>query len=109
PKWSNGLHECGVNKCTCCITCCLPCITHGQIAEVLDERKSSCCRQGCLHFLLMGFHCHWVLSCRIYRRKLRAKFGLPAEPCGDCCVHFCCESCAHAELKNRGMDPSIGF
>ncbi|KAM4116955.1 hypothetical protein ACB094_02G089100 [Castanea mollissima] len=69
----------------------------------------TCCRQGCLYLLLMGFHCHWVLSCRIYRRKLRAKFGLPAEPCGDCCVHFCCESCAHAELKNRGLDPSIGF
>ncbi|KAK7822385.1 cell number regulator 10 [Quercus suber] len=62
--------------------------------------------------MLMGVQCHWVLSW-IYRRKLRAKFGLPAEPCGDCCVHFCCESCAlcqeHAELKNRGMDPSKGL
>ncbi|MBA0559109.1 hypothetical protein Golob_016089 [Gossypium lobatum] len=46
------------------------------------------------------------------KEKLRAKFGLPAEPCHDCCVHFCCESCAlcqeHAELKARGFDPSRG-
>ncbi|KAL4643591.1 hypothetical protein ACB092_02G104000 [Castanea dentata] len=54
PKWSNGLYECGVNKCTCCITCCFPCITHGQIAEALDEGRSSCCRNGCLYFFLMG-------------------------------------------------------
>ncbi|KAK8684647.1 hypothetical protein V6N13_040663 [Hibiscus sabdariffa] len=45
--------------------------------------------------------------------KLRAKFGLPAEPCNDCCLHFWCEPCAlcqeHAELKNRGFDPSKGW
>ncbi|XWS39158.1 hypothetical protein CRYUN_Cryun18bG0026200 [Craigia yunnanensis] len=55
--------------------------------------------------------CHCLLSC-VYREKLRTKFGLPAEPCNDCCVHFCCEACAlcqeHAELKTRGFDPSRG-
>ncbi|XVF66449.1 hypothetical protein PTKIN_Ptkin10aG0036600 [Pterospermum kingtungense] len=50
--------------------------------------------------------CHCLLSC-VYREKLQAKFGLPAEPCNDCCIHFCCEACAlcqeHAELKNRAL------
>ncbi|CAL8990052.1 unnamed protein product [Prunus brigantina] len=49
----------------------------------------------------------------MYRKRLRQNFGLPEEPCGDCCVHFFCEPCAlcqeHAELKSRGFDPSKGW
>ncbi|GJW76192.1 cell number regulator 7-like protein [Tanacetum coccineum] len=41
-KWSSGLCDCGNNAGTCFITCCLPCVTFGQIAEVLDEGRSSC-------------------------------------------------------------------
>ncbi|XP_062166037.1 cell number regulator 7-like [Alnus glutinosa] len=112
PKWSKGLFGCAGDKCTCCITCCLPCVTFGQIAEVIDEGESSCCRQGCVYGVLMGFQLQWLLSC-IYREKLRSKYGLPDEPCCDCCVHFCCDSCAlcqeHAELKHRGLDPSKGW
>lgn len=74
--------------------------------------KTACAQQGCIYCVLRSFSCQWLLSC-IYREKLRAKFGLPAEPCHDCCVHFCCEPCAlcqeHAELKARGFDPSKGW
>uniref|UniRef100_A0A803Q6H4 Kinesin motor domain-containing protein n=1 Tax=Cannabis sativa TaxID=3483 RepID=A0A803Q6H4_CANSA len=53
----------------------------------------------------------WLLSC-FYREKLRAKYGLPAHPCSDCCVHFFCHPCAlcqeNAELKSRGLDPIKG-
>ncbi|CAL5208223.1 unnamed protein product [Lathyrus oleraceus] len=112
PKWSAEFCGCGENPTTCLITCCLPCITFGQIAEVVDEGRSSCAVQGCVYGLLMSITCHWLYSC-LYREKLRAKFGLPAEPCCDCCVHFCCDACAlcqeHAELKARGLDPSKGW
>ncbi|XP_062150222.1 cell number regulator 10-like isoform X2 [Alnus glutinosa] len=94
------------------ITCCLPCITFGRIAEVLDEGQSSCVAEGCVYGLLMLIQCHWILSC-VYREKLRSKFGLPEDPCSDCCVHCCCEPCAlcqeHAELKHRGLNPSKGW
>ncbi|GJW55694.1 nucleotide-binding alpha-beta plait domain-containing protein [Tanacetum coccineum] len=40
-EWSSGLCDCGNNARTCFITCCLPCITFGQIVEVLDEGRSS--------------------------------------------------------------------
>ncbi|KAK4266178.1 hypothetical protein QN277_027138 [Acacia crassicarpa] len=112
PKWSVGFCDCAKEPKTCCITCCLPCITFGQIAEVADEGRSSCVGQGIVYGLLMTVQCHWLYSC-MYREKVRSKYGLPAEPCCDCCVHFCCESCAlcqeHAELKARGRDPSLGW
>ncbi|KAH1089256.1 hypothetical protein J1N35_016513 [Gossypium stocksii] len=112
PKWSASLCGCGGDVGTCCITCCLPCVTFGQIAEMVDQGQSTCVQQGCIYCVLTLFSCQCLLSC-VYREKLRAKFGLPAEPCHDCCVHFCCEPCAlcqeHAELKARGFDPSKGW
>ncbi|KAM5553238.1 cell number regulator 10-like [Rosa sericea] len=112
PEWSVGLCQCFNDIPTCCITCLVPCITFGRIAEIVDEGQTSCFNQGCVFGLLMMVQCQWLYSC-IYREKMRKKFSLPEQPCCDCCVHFCCELCAlcqeHAELKARGFDPSIGW
>ncbi|KAL5542306.1 hypothetical protein UlMin_010016 [Ulmus minor] len=112
PKWSVELCDCGNEFSTCCITWLLPCVSFGRIAEVLEEGRHSCCSLGCGYCLLFMIQFHWLYSC-FYREKLRSKYGLPAEPCCDCCVHFCCESCAlcqeHAELKSRGLDPTKGY
>ncbi|XP_068653973.1 cell number regulator 10-like [Aristolochia californica] len=114
PVWTAQFCErSGSNDFAGLITCCCPCITFGQIAEMVDEGRSSCCKQGCIYALLMMTGCQWIYSC-MYREKLRTNFGgLPPEPCNDCCVHFCCEACAlcqeHEELKNRGLDPSNGW
>ncbi|KAG5628402.1 hypothetical protein H5410_000119 [Solanum commersonii] len=44
---------------------------------------------------------------------MRKQYMLPESACGDCLLHFCCESCAlcqeHRELKHRGYDMSIGW
>ena len=38
--------------------------------------------------------------------KLRSQYGLPEEPCADCCVHCWCRNCAlcqeYRELKADG-------
>lgn len=72
---------------------------------------AACSTHGCVYCLLMTVQFQWLYSC-VYREKLRSKYGLPDEPCCDCCVHFCCEPCAlcqeHAELESRGYDPSRG-
>ncbi|KAI3683338.1 hypothetical protein L1987_83841 [Smallanthus sonchifolius] len=112
PEWSTGIGDCGDCPTTCLITCCFPCVTFGQIAEVLDEGKSSCAAQGFIYGALMMVSCHWLYAC-MFREKLQAKYGLPSDPCNDCCVHFCCDPCAlcqeHEELRRRGLDPSKGW
>ncbi|KAK8946684.1 Cell number regulator 10 [Platanthera zijinensis] len=110
--WSVGLCGFGDSCGTCCLTCLLPCVTYGRIAEAVDDGHSSCGSNCCVYALLMPLQVQCLLSCTS-RTKLRAKFGLAPEPCGDCCVHYWCEPCAlcqeHAELKNRGYHPSKGF
>ncbi|ESR33525.1 hypothetical protein CICLE_v10006420mg [Citrus x clementina] len=84
-QWKAQFCGCGNDCATCCITCWLPCVTFGQIAEILDEGQSC---------------------------KLRKKYGLQGNSFCDCCVHCFCETCAlcqeHAELRSRGLDPSRG-
>ncbi|KAK9058406.1 hypothetical protein SSX86_023248 [Deinandra increscens subsp. villosa] len=113
-KWSTGLFECGGdgNLSACLITYFFPCITFGQIAEVLDEGKSSFVAHGFIYGALMTVSCHWLYAI-MFRQRLRAKYRLPSDPCNDYCVHIFCDSCAlcqeYAELKNRGLDPSKGW
>ncbi|KAK1297876.1 Cell number regulator 1 [Acorus calamus] len=55
----------------CFITCCCPCITFGQIAEIVDKGTSSCGTSGALYALIMALlGCQCIYSCS-YRSKLR--------------------------------------
>ncbi|KAK9179946.1 hypothetical protein WN943_029152 [Citrus x changshan-huyou] len=111
-QWKAHFCGCGNDCATRCITCWLPCVTFGQIAEILDDGQSSCCTQGFVYVILSLFACNCLLSC-VYRGKLRKKYGLQGNSFCDCCVHCFCETCAlcqeHAELRSRGLDPSRGW
>jgi Cys-rich protein (TIGR01571 family) len=96
------------------VTCLFPCITFGQIAEIVDRGSTSCGASAALYTLIIAFSgsgLQCIYSC-FYRSKLRAQYSLEETPCPDCCVHFCCERCAlcqeYRELKNRGFEMSIG-
>ncbi|CAL4968604.1 unnamed protein product [Urochloa decumbens] len=113
--WSTGLFDCFDDVESCCVTLLCPCITFGQVAEIVDRGSTSCGASAALYTLIIaltgsGFGC--IYSC-FYRTKLRAQYGLQESPCPDCCVHFCCEFCAlcqeYRELKNRGFEMSIGW
>ncbi|KAK2994777.1 hypothetical protein RJ640_001683 [Escallonia rubra] len=43
-QWSTGLCDCASDCSNCCITCWCPCITFGQIAEIVD--KGSTCKSN---------------------------------------------------------------
>ncbi|XP_077230595.1 protein PLANT CADMIUM RESISTANCE 2-like isoform X2 [Tasmannia lanceolata] len=112
-RWSTGLCGCCDDIDNCCVTCCCPCITFGQISEILDKGSHSCVRNGTLYTILLCFTgCACLYSC-FYRSKLRRQYFLEESPCMDCFVHFCCEPCAlcqeYRELKKRGLDMSIGW
>ncbi|GMY18245.1 protein PLANT CADMIUM RESISTANCE 2-like [Fagus crenata] len=111
--WSTGLCDCCDDVPNCCITCWCPCITFGQIAEIVDRGTTSCAASGALYALIAWITgCGCLYSC-FYRSKMRRQYTLEESPCGDCLVHCCCETCAlcqeYRELKTRGFDMSIGW
>eukprot|EP00261_Vitis_vinifera_P011357 XP_002282112.2 PREDICTED: cell number regulator 1 [Vitis vinifera] len=111
-RWSTGLCHCTDDPANCLITCCCPCITFGQIAEIVSKGSSNCAVSGTLYALLCFTGLSCLYSCA-YRSRLRAEYDLEESPCADCLVHFCCEGCSlcqeYRELKNRGLDMGIGW
>ncbi|XVF01249.1 hypothetical protein REPUB_Repub04eG0071600 [Reevesia pubescens] len=111
-QWTSGLCHCFDDPVNCVITCVCPCITFGQITEIVNRGSKSCVSRGCLYGILAFAGCACFYSC-FYRSKLRGQYDLPEEPCTDCLVHFCCAGCAlcqeYRELKNRGFDMGIGW
>ncbi|ESR61440.1 hypothetical protein CICLE_v10016918mg [Citrus x clementina] len=111
--WSSGLCDCCSDCSTCCLTYWCPCITFGRIAEIVDKGSSSCGVNGALYFIIAWLTgCACLYSCG-YRSKMRHQYMLKDSPCGDCLVHFFCESCAlcqeYRELKSRGFDMALGW
>ncbi|KAG6399044.1 hypothetical protein SASPL_140518 [Salvia splendens] len=112
-RWTTGLFDCFEDVQNSIITCFCPCITFGQVAEVVDRGSVSCGASGALYTLIAvvtGWPC--LYSC-FYRTKMRRQYALPEIPCPDILVHCCCEPCALAqeyrELKNRGFDMTLGW
>ncbi|KAL5541098.1 hypothetical protein UlMin_043384 [Ulmus minor] len=112
-EWSSGLCHCCDDPANCMVTCFCPCITFGQIAEIVDKGSTTCGERGTIYGLLLAFSGLACLFSCSYRSKLRGQFDLEESPCVDCLVHFCCETCAlcqeYRELKNRGFDLGIGW
>ncbi|XP_022874039.1 protein PLANT CADMIUM RESISTANCE 12-like [Olea europaea var. sylvestris] len=111
-NWSTGLYDCLDDRSNCVKTFFCPCITMGQIIEIID-RGTTPSQIGCgIYTALHMVHCTWLYTSN-YRSKLRALFNLQEAPCADFVVHCCCCVCGicqeYRELKNRGVDPSIGW
>ncbi|PKI69918.1 hypothetical protein CRG98_009793 [Punica granatum] len=110
--WTTGLFDCMDDPMNALIACCIPCLTFGQIAEIIDSGNTSCATSGLIYGAIMCLiGCPCILSCT-YRTKLRSRFSLVESVGPDWISHFLCECCAlsqeYRELKNRGLDPSIG-
>ncbi|PWA81935.1 PLAC8 motif-containing protein [Artemisia annua] len=112
-KWSSSLCACCYDVPNCCLTCWCPCITFGQIAEIVDKGNTPCGLNGVLYAIIETLTCCGCLYSCAYRTSMRSQYRLRETPCNDCLVHFCCERCAlcqeYRELKHRGFDVSIGW
>ncbi|KAL5993970.1 hypothetical protein ACLOJK_038327 [Asimina triloba] len=88
------------------VTVLFPCVTFGQIAEVLDEGRSTCGTSGTIYV------CTFCHSSRRYRQKLRMKYELIEALTSDRMAHPYFEWCALCqecrELANRGLHPAFG-
>ncbi|KAK3409364.1 hypothetical protein EUGRSUZ_J01492 [Eucalyptus grandis] len=104
--WTTELFDC-MDDPFVVVACCFPCVTFGQIAEIACG--TSGLLYGGIQFIIS---CLCLLSCTC-RTKLRNRFNLIESPAPDCITHFFCECCAlsegYKELKNRGLDSSIGW
>ncbi|KAL2650751.1 hypothetical protein R1flu_018879 [Riccia fluitans] len=111
--WTTELCDCFEDCSSCCLGAWCPCIAVGRTAEILDHGAIGCGSSCCVFSVLQAFTgCGFLYTCG-YRKRLRAQFGLPESPCGDCLTDFCCLSCSvcqvYRELKNRQVDPALGY
>ncbi|XP_010269384.1 PREDICTED: cell number regulator 1-like [Nelumbo nucifera] len=111
--WSTGLCHCCDDPAICLVTCCCPCVTFGQIAEIVNRGSLPCSASCVIYGMLQAIPSLSCLYSSCYRSKLRAQYDLEEAPCVDSLVHLCCEACAlcqeYRELKNRGFDMGIGW
>ncbi|XP_047309232.1 protein PLANT CADMIUM RESISTANCE 4-like [Impatiens glandulifera] len=112
-NWKAELFDCMNDPTLAVVTCCFPCITFGEIAEILDNGQTPCATSGILHALMSGFIGLSCIYSSTYRKKLRNKYGLVEVPAPDWITHLFFEPCAlsqaYRELQLRGIDPSIGW
>ncbi|OVA20318.1 Uncharacterized protein family Cys-rich [Macleaya cordata] len=110
--WSTGLFSCHQHWKNALVTVFLPCVTFGQIAEIVDEGETSSAMAGFLCCLTLNMPWFGKMKGCKYRKKLREKYNLE-KPIGDSVSHIFCPCCAlcqeFRELKNRGLDPSLGW
>ena len=85
-EFSSGICDCCVDVSGCIFGCLCPCWLFGKNVQNLSNR--SCCSH-CLCYICCGPCNHSP-----YRRMLRIKYNLDAEPCNDCCVALVCPCCA---------------
>ncbi|XP_076953435.1 protein PLANT CADMIUM RESISTANCE 3-like [Bidens hawaiensis] len=112
-RWSSSLCSCCSDVPNCCLTCWCPCITFGQIAEIVDKGNTSCGVHGIIYALIEALTCCGCMYSCVYRTKMRSQYGLQESPCNDCLLHLLCEPCAlcqeYRELKHQGFDISMGW
>ncbi|CAI5489579.1 unnamed protein product [Closterium sp. Naga37s-1] len=114
-EWTTDWCGCFDDISSCCCVLFCPCVAVGRIAEIADSGDTDACEACCCWYLIQActFGSLGCLYSKGKRLKLRRKYGLPAKPCGDCLMHWCCAICSisqeYRELQNRGWKPSLGY
>ncbi|KAL9323105.1 hypothetical protein ACSQ67_011158 [Phaseolus vulgaris] len=111
--WSTGLFDCHEDQTNAVMTSFLPCVTFGQMAEVLDGGELSCPLGSFIYLLMMPALCsQWIMGSK-YRTKLRKRYNLVEAPYTDIVSHIFCPCCSlcqeFRELRIRGLDPALGW
>ncbi|XP_024989871.1 protein PLANT CADMIUM RESISTANCE 2-like [Cynara cardunculus var. scolymus] len=112
PAWSTDLFECFDDPQTFIITFFAPCVTFGQIAEMVDRGRTSVGMYAGLYFLIMYFTGCGCLLSAYFRIKMSHIYRLPDDPLINILVHLICEPCAlcqeYRELQHHGFNMQLG-
>ncbi|KAI3516646.1 hypothetical protein L1887_15569 [Cichorium endivia] len=112
PMWSSGLFECFDDIPTLLITAVAPCVTFGQVAEMIDRGQNSCMVFAGLHAGLMYFTGCGCLLSAYFRIKMSQIYNVPNDPLINILVHLICEPCAlcqeYRELQSHGFNMTLG-
>ncbi|KGN56202.1 protein PLANT CADMIUM RESISTANCE 8 [Cucumis sativus] len=111
--WSTGLFDCHEDETNAVMTAFLPCVTFGQIAEVMDQGELTCPLGSLIYALMMPALCsQWLMGSK-YRTRLRERYNLVEAPYTDIISHVFCPCCSlcqeFRELRKRGLDPALGW
>nr|GMC78194.1 protein PLANT CADMIUM RESISTANCE 8 [Ipomoea batatas] len=111
--WSTGLFDCHEDQTNAFMTAILPCVTFGQISEILDTGEMTCPLGSFIYLLMMPALCsQWIMGSK-YRTKLRQRYNLVEAPYSDIVSHIFCPCCSlcqeFRELRIRGLDPAKGW
>ncbi|KAL7589836.1 hypothetical protein Lser_V15G37261 [Lactuca serriola] len=112
PTWSTGLFECFDDLPTLVITAFAPCVTYGQIAEMIDRGQQTCFVYAALYAGIMYLTGCGCLLSAYYRIKMTQIYNLPNDPIINILVHLICEPCAlcqeYRELQAHGFNMQLG-
>nr|XP_009764794.1 PREDICTED: extensin [Nicotiana sylvestris] len=89
-SWKTGLFGCMEDPTNALITACFPCLTFGQIAEIVDSGQTTCTTSGLIYGAIFFVLMPCIMSCT-YRTKLRSQYGLIESPAPDWVIHCFCE------------------
>ncbi|MQM09550.1 hypothetical protein Taro_042422 [Colocasia esculenta] len=111
--WSTGLFDCHLDQTNATMTAFFPCVTFGQIAEILDNGQTTCTMGSLMYLVMAPALCTCSILASSYRTKLRQQYNLVQAPAEDWVLHLFCPCCSlcqeFRELKNRGIDPAQGY
>ena len=112
PTWSTGLFECFDDLQTFIITAFAPCVTFGQIAEMVDRGQQSWYVYTGLHAIILYLTGCGCLLSAYYRIKMSQIYNVPNDPIINILVHLICEPCAlcqeYRELQAHGFNMQLG-
>ncbi|XP_009604569.1 uncharacterized protein LOC107772041 [Nicotiana tabacum] len=113
--WSTGLFDCFSDLKNCFITCLCPCVTFGQVDEIVSEGQMAWW-ESALMFGLLESLCFSQASFVIawyHRAQFRKKYNLMGNLLSEFAIALCCTRLVlcqnYRQLNKLGFDVALGW
>uniref|UniRef100_A0A0V0I6C0 Putative cell number regulator 1-like n=1 Tax=Solanum chacoense TaxID=4108 RepID=A0A0V0I6C0_SOLCH len=112
--WSTGLFDCFSDIKNCFITCLCPCVTFGQVDEILSQGQMTWWEAALMFGLLEAFCCQASLVFAWYHRvQFRKKYNLMGNLFSEFAITLICMRLVlcqnYRQLNKLGFDVALGW